>query len=413
MITRILLAPDAPGSAAVVAPAPAPVPNPAPAPVPAPSPAPSPTAADRWAAQDAEIDAALNPPAKPAPPAESSKPEVKPAATTPAKPAAVAPAKSAEVKPAAESPKQLREQYEATKREHAIATAEVTRLKDELAEARRAGEATSALTAELATAQKERDQLRQDLNIARYAPSEAVTAAQKELGRHANRAKAVISSLTVTDEAGNQSQASWDKFQKIFTTMDKGPAISAIKAMFGENSDVALQQYWKLDESSERVDAAETEDRKTWNDRVTKETAQRATQREGMTKMVSAVEKDIVAKNPAVFGDDPEDAEGNEMFKKGMQLAQEATDPAKFNAKTPQEQALIIAHSKYRIAAYPRLMLVNGRLKNELATLKAKLADLEGGNLPPETRPGGTEQAPKEKGWEEDFDAISGELQAR
>ena len=393
----ILRSPDAPAQVDKGAPpAPAPAPIPAPAPTPTPSPSPAPAADDKWGALDREIEEAAGPTVEP-PPAPA-KPD---ASAAPAKPDAAKPAPTAKPAPAApDGPKQLRERLAVVERERdefKSKVADVERLTKELSEARKAGESTAALAQELATAKQEREQARQDLARAQFTPSKEVQAMKKDLFATAESAKQLLETLEVkvgVDPATEQpimGPAKWDDFTGILTTMKPGPAMKLIRDQFGDNAQLVIQQYWDLKKASDKLYAAEKLDRETFSERVTRETANRETQVQGFKKMIETVESDLVTNNPAEYSEDPKDAEGNKFFQKGMALAQEVTESAKFNALSPQQRAIAIAHTKLKLANYPRLKWRVDRLSAENAKLKEENAALRGGTAPPTAKSGGGE----------------------
>lgn len=395
-----------------------PVAAPAPAPAAAPSPAPSAAPADHVARQDAEIDALLSTPEPPkaAEPAAVTPPPPKkePAVTTPpTKPAAQVPAK-----PKVEGIDVLRTERDRLKAEHATATADLTRLQSELAEARKNGEATGALTKQYAAAQKELEETRQELARARYTPSDKVKAAQGQLKNAANQARPVITSLEVTRDDGTTAPASWDEFQRLCTMTDAegkpahGAAIKAIKAMFGEDKDVAMAQYWKVSEALQGVESAETEDRKGFQERVQQATADTATKREQFQGLVKEIHNDIVSKNADLFGPDPTDTEGNELLAKGHQVANLLPGFKANDGLSVAQKAKVLATAYNRVAAWPRLVARMTKANATIAELRAKVAEYEGGAQPPQ-RPGGAEPAPKEEGWEDEFDKNAASFEAR
>jgi hypothetical protein len=399
MIARrlILYAPD---SAAVAAP-PAPAPKPAPAPPKAPlthvpesmrmPPSALPTApksdtpegADPWADLDKEVT--------PPKPAEATSPAApaKPADATPPKPA-VKPAEAAKTKSVVEAPAQLREAKARAEQLANEAQARVAELERRVADAELRGKDTEALSQRLAAAEKERDTAQQELRIARYAPSDEVKNAEAQYKRAGDSAKRIIEQLDVTNADGTTSKANWNEFRRLVMNDDRGAAIASLRERFGANADLAINKYLTLKDLEDNMEAVETEDRKGFNERVTKEQATRTMQREGFARMVDKVRTDMSTKN-AEFAESPDDEEANAIFKKGRELARMATSE-KFNSLTPTEKAVLVANVEMRAAAFPRLQFKYNRAMAQIDALKAENEELRNGTSPPSSRPGGSSE---------------------
>lgn len=412
MITRplMLLAPDSPAVAAPPAPA-----KPAAPAVPLsrvpeamkfPTPATTPTASepsgdgDPWAHMDA-------PPTAPPEPAQATAKPAKPA--EPAKAAATKPAEPIKPsKPAAEPPQtnaQLRAQYDTTKVERDSLNAEVASLRQQIAEAKKAGDSTVALAAELEAVKKERNGLNTELSIARYAPSDEVKAIQKELHATAQSAARMIQSLTVTDANGNETPARWDDFKKLVTTAEPGPAMAALRAQFGDNAQLAIQTYWDLKRISDRLDTASDEDRTGFQERVTRDTANRTAQQQQFDTNVARVEKELSDKNPGFLAPPADDEELSGAYKTGMDLANIVARPVRFAALSPAHQSIALARARLAVASLPMHQVMLRRKDDRIAALEKENSELRAGTSPETARPGGDSTGAKpEESFKEELD---------
>jgi hypothetical protein len=341
--------------------------------------------------------------AKPPEPAKPTEPIV-PRGTTPAKPVA-APAKSAIDDDARLAPSQLREAKKRAEDTARTAQARVTELEARMAAAEAKGLDNDTLSRRLAAVEKERDEAVKDLRIARYEPNDGVKAARKALNQAGATAKRIITSLTVTNADGSTAQADWGQFMTLATTLEPGPALKAIRERFGEDAQLAIQQYFEITKHTDALDSAEQEDRAGFNERVTKETATKTQQREGFAKMVNQVRSDMQSKNPE-FAPSPDDPEADAIFKKGMGLAKMATSE-QFHSLSPTEQAVVVANIEARAGAFPRLLFKFNRLQAKFDAMKAENDELRGGTLPPEQRPGGSEAPATEPAFDADFDEAA------
>jgi hypothetical protein len=360
---------------------------------------------DPWA----DVDNEVKPPAKPPEP-EPKAPE-KPA--EPPKPAA-APAKPATPPvPVVDDPDtklppaQLRAAKKAAELRAKTAETKLTEAEARLAAAESKGQNTDVLAQRLAAAEKERDAAQQELRIARYEPNDAVKAARKTLNQVGATAKRIITSLEVNTPDGGTAPADWNKFLTNATNLEPGPALKWIRETFGDNAQLAMNQYFELTKHTDILDTAEREDRDGFNDRVTRETATRTQAREGFGRMVTQVRTDIASKNPD-FAPSPDDPEADALFKKGRDIAQLATSE-QYNSLSPNQQAVLVANMELRAAAYPRMRYLLNKKDARIAALEAENAELRGGALPPEQRPGGVEHPSGEKTFEQDLEEASKE----
>lgn len=383
----ILLSPDAAVAEPAAPPAPAPTPIPPPAP---PSPASEPDAisADDMAAFDKGMgdlgtEAAKKdtrgPAPAPKPDAPPAKPDVKP--TPDAKPAPAPDSEWDDAKITKASPKELRDYAKKRAGEAAAARAEVAATQKRVADlegkitaAEAKGKDTTALSEQLTTALRERDEARTELRVARNEVSPEFKAKyETPFNEAAGEAQELVEQMQVTQADGTVRKASWKSdFADIYNS-DYINAKRKATELFGDEAPLIMQQYLdlhKLDKVRQKALLAEKANfPKLEQERVAK-AAQAAQAGEVLyTKAFEAIK----SKEPD-FQDVAGDSEGNALLKKGM----DEFSVVMRNDLTPVNKALATARAAHRAAAYPRLKSIIAKRDTEIAALKEQVTQLKG-----------------------------------
>ena len=387
----ILLSPDPAVAEAAAPPVSTPPPKPPPAP-PSPAPAePLPGDTDISPESMAEFDKGMGdlgtesakkdapaPPPKPgaAPPA---KPDVKP--TPDAKPASAPESEWDDAKITKASPKELRDYAKKRAGEAAAARAEVAATQKRVADlegkitaAEAKGKDTTALSEQLATAQRERDEARQEARILKNEASpEFKTKYETPFHEAAEDAKREVTQLAVTNEDGTTRRADWQKDFAPLYALEWSAAKQAAQAKFGDDAPIVMEHYrtlQKLDLVRQKALAAEKANYPKLEQERTAKAAQAAQAAEVMYGKAFAALKE---KEPD-FQESPDDTEGNALLKKGM----DEFSLVMRNDLTPVNKALATARVAHRAAAYPRLKSIIAKGQTRIAELEAQVASLKG-----------------------------------
>ena len=393
MLRRILFAPDAPAqpsgggsTPASAAPAAAATPAPVAAPTTDPKAASTPAAAaapvgdgeDEFLAEARKIggepDAAPKPDVTPTP-----QPGVKP------KPDATLNWKSA--------PEKFRVGYEKVQADLTAAQSELTSLRSKVAESGAKAPETAALVQERATLQKTIEDLRAEVRAYKQEAAPEFKAKYDEpFNRLAERAKTVVEKMTLTNDAGETSPASWQNFQQLYHT-DEANAEAAAVQLFGEHgAKTAMRYYYDLHRLDESRATALNEERSHWQEKQKAEQAQEAARREETQNLLTRISAEIAESVPE-YHNDPTDKDLTAARTKGLQL---------FDAepKTIQQSLMRAAHIRQIVGSFFAQKFAMNRLTQELATVKAeneKLRAVPGGQSRPAITP-----AEDDGEWNED-----------
>lgn len=296
-------------------------------------------------------------------------------------------------KPAAGGPKELRAELDRVKAENKAALDRVAEYERKIAEAEAKGRDTTALAEKLAAAEKKQAEMQAELRAAKREFSDEFKAKHEApFNAAAEYAKRDIEQLLVTEsnpETGEETQreAKWDDFVALYR-LPKGRAIAAAKGMFGgEQLGVVISHLTELQRLDwQKTQAAEAE-KSGWEAKDKEVAARAAQEREAVSDMWTKVNADLREKKPELFGDDPEDEEGNAILKKGYELV----DTALHNraAMTTQQRVVVDANIRNRAAAFSRERHRSRRLTAEMTELRAKLAEYESSKPSRTAKPGG------------------------
>lgn len=404
-IARPLLAPDGAVAAAPAASQPA-------AAAPAAEPA---KTDDPWA----DLDAAITPPKKP-----DAKPADKPADKAPDKPADVkpdpkakAPDKPTDTKPddrdgkTFTTPKALRDAHDRATGELKQARESIRTLETRIADYEKKGADTSKLTERLTALEKERDEAKATVRLLKFeASDEFKTKYEKPFKRAADRAKALIEGLqiTETDAAGEAKNriATWDDFAQLYN-MPKAKAIPLVNSLFGQAAPVVLGELLSLQKMDlDKQDALE-EERQQFGTRQAEEQAKEAKatkeqseQNETVQKLWIQLNKDGAEKNPEYFMPDPKDKKAAELLEKAFQLVD-----SKHNSEsmTLTQRVHLDAQIRLRAAGYSVALYRIAQRDEQISELKAQLEEALGSKPGDTQRPGGAAAPAKEQTFEEEL----------
>jgi hypothetical protein len=359
----------------------------APAPAAAPSPSPSPApAVDIKASPFAGLEAKAKP--EPAPVVEKAPEKV----VEKAPEAKALPTKEEKT---AKDPKWYREQHEKTTAEIKTRDEKIRTMESRLAEAERRGQDTTALTERLAALERERDEARAEARAAKQEVSpEFKDRWDKPFNQAADFAKNVIEGMTFTD-GENTRAAKWEDFVALYQ-MPINKAAQLARQVFGEDSQLVVQQLTELHRLDHQRANALQEEKATWKERETTEKAEQARRSEAYKNMVESVSSHLAESNPD-FKDAPGD-EGKEF--KGLRDEGYAIFDAK--PKTIQEAALKAAHVRHMVAAHYPLVRQRDQLREENASLKATIQEMKNGKPGPTSKKGESGGLP-EKSWVEEL----------
>lgn len=324
--------------------------------------------------------------AKPAEkPAEPAKKE------EPAKPA-VAPQK-----PVIEAPRVLRERLESANRELNTSKSELTALKAKIVDFEKRNIDTTAMNAKLEAREKEFNEIKAERDAAKYEKSdEFKTKFEAPFTKAVARAKDVIAAMVINDtntETGEvtQRKASWDDFADIYR-MSSAKAELEGKKLFGDNYMVVMRHLDKLRELDGNKAEALQEYQATATQRENERIVQQTQQKEKFNQAWELTNKDIIDKNPDIFGERKDDPDRNALFKESLSLVDQAFTGR--DKLTFQQQVEMDAHIRLRAAAYPCILRENAQMKAELDAIKEKQQKKDA-SKPGETRRSTSGEQPK------------------
>lgn len=368
-------APAKPAATAPPAPAPAPAKPAAPAAPAPPKPPETPTpSSDPFDELDARYEAEFKKEAEPeapkpgeAKPKEGEKPkDEKPSAEKPVVP-------KDEFKD--KTPKQLRErleQLQAERDENANKRAEAEKKIQEL---EKRGLDSTAATEKLAALEKERDELKGQLRVAKFEASDDFKKQyQAPFNEAAADAKNEVEQLQIAEQDdGNGNitparQATWKDFAEIYG-MDRVTARAVIKRAFGDDATLVMEHYDALKRLDRRQSAALEKEKAEWSENAKTEQANREKQHQFIAATYTKVSADISEKHAEFMKPDATKPEETELLTEGLKLVD--AKPQTLENKIVQD-----AQVRLRAGAYPRMRFIIDRLKTENAKLQQEIKEL-------------------------------------
>lgn len=379
--------------------APAPVPAPAPAPQSSPAPAApaAPTSSapthpsapsgqtsapakpeNPFAAIDkavAELDKARPTTTGKPPPGEAPKPA--PAASPAAKPEAPKPVPAPE----------LRKQYEQTKADLAAKEAQIAAYENRIKEFEARGKDTDALQARLKQLESELESKSGELRAYKFEASpEFKKNYEKPWLEAGSYALTLMQQLQVVDPTtGDQRQGTPDDFKRIYH-MPAGAAFGAAREMFGDASQMVMQQYFRVKELERTMSNALDEEKQQAVERNKADEGARIANTEKLKTTWHALNKEMAETEPE-YHDGPEEKEYADLREKGY---------AVFDHRPKSSEELMVknAHIRQRVAAFPVLQAKLARANQEIARLKSENEALNNPNPQPTRKPGGAQATP-------------------
>ena len=407
MQTRILLAPDSTAGAAAVAPkAPAAAPAPAAATTPAPAPKSAPEASGGEPDAFSDLDTKATAP-------KVKKPDAAPPKEGEAKPDPKStPAPEDKDAKTFQSPKALREAHERSKTELATVKATLAEKERILAEREKNGGDTTKLSEAIAAKEKRISELEGEIRNVKFEVSPEFKAKYEQpFNDAAEYGAEQINQMEVTDpETGTVRPASWDKDFAAIYQLPVGKALTVAKELFGDGAPIVMQHYHELHRKDRERSKAMEGEKANAKTREAEAIQNRTRNQEAAKVAWEKVNKDIVERNPDKFGDDPADAEGNELLKSGYALVDKAFDQGERGKMTMQQRITLDANIRHRAAGFSRQLHRANLLKQEVADLKAEIEKYRGGGPGPTARTAGGGGGGGEKEVSMKDDKIWGEL---
>lgn len=373
-------------------------PAPAAAPSASPTPAPAPATVSPFSKVDTQVRTATTP--KPEPEKATPKPgEVPKDTARDDKGKFVKPdAKPDAAKPEPKEPKELRTEYDRLKGEHKTLSETKLALERKITDFEARGQDATKLTAKLAELEKERDDLRGQLQASRFEASPQFKQTHEE---PFNQAVEVVKQeipgwqiVETNKETGEQHvvrAATFGDFKSIYA-MARPEARKMAAQWFGEDSTNVMSAYDQLHRLENTMNIALDGERKNWEKSHKEAETKHATDREQFRTLADRIEKDLLDGNSEWYGERPGDKEHNDLRMEGYAIVNS-------RPQTPQEAAVWWADIKHRAANFAPLQRAYALLKAENEALKAK----KNGELESEPgagrRPSETPAGAPDKDW--------------
>lgn len=412
MKTNILFAPDAATASAGAPPAAAPAPSSPPSSTPAvaaPSPAPAPSPGDGggkdpFADIDAKFkafDAKNGPPKKDAtaPNDKTAKPAIAPAKTADAPEKKVGAPGELNWNSA---PKQFRERKEKLEREFADAAKAKTDLELKLKEYETKGKDTEGLLSQIESERKEKEELMSQLRMLKQETTpEFKDKYDKPFDQQAEYAEQVVKGITKADG----TPFTWDKdFAALYHMPYAAARAKAIEELGQESAQTVMDEIRDLKKLDFNRQKALQEEKSKWAEKTKQDEANATEKRLRDDK--SRKEQNEKTKN--AFNKLNEELESSdERYKVApddkelSEARKEALDLILASPKDAQQAMVKNAHIMQRAAMFLPNQIKIARLEKQLSDLKSELE----GDKPPTggQKPGGDNNSPKEKSWEDEL----------
>lgn len=302
----------------------------------------------------------------------------------PAKPEKAAPTE----KPVA-LPKGFRDELEKTKAELKAKSDSAAKLEARIAEMEARGQDTTALTERLAQREKELEEIKGELYLAKSEVSPEFTEKwDKPFEKAAEYARNVIERLQVgaiveiddpnTGEKRREwrptEKANWEKhFVRLYHLAQDDPAgaLEQAEYFFGKGAPIVVQQLNELTRRDYERSMAREEEKKTWKEKVNAKQAEQIKEREAFQSASSKARADMLAKYADWYDEDPNDTEGNEILKKSRELINR-------QPRTFQERVSLMTRIRLDAESAVRERYRNQKLKAEVEELKSELEKYKG-----------------------------------
>jgi ribosomal protein L29 len=253
----------------------------------------------------------------------------------------------------------------------------VAEAKAKLQEAESRGKDSEKLTERLATLERERDEARRTAAMARMEKTpEFKEKWERPFNEAAEYARELITQFSV-ETAEGRKPADWEKDFGSVYNLPYEAAEERATALFGANrAPVVMRQYEELHKLERVASKAWEAEKGQYNQREQERVANAAKEQEAFKAAHKSTTDGWIRKYPDMYGDDPSDPKVAEIFKQGLEAVDEL----------PQTFAQMVAkrtRNRLDAAAAPRLRYELGKVRKELAAMKAKM---ENGAA---SRPGG------------------------
>lgn len=229
----------------------------------------------------------------------------------------------------------------------------------------------SNLAQELASAKKKLDEYENELRLTKFErSSEYKEKFQKPYETAVARAYREVKELIAYEpnpddpDTPRERAAVPQDFDEIYS-LPLGQASRLAKSRFGDSAVIVLQHRQAIRQLAEEAYAAIEEYKTKGNETESQSKAQQAQYDAAMQKMFTAATEGHAKRAPELFSERDGDSEGNDLLAKGRQFA-----GAVFGGNdglTPQQIAFRDGMAYNRLAAYPRLLRDNKKLKADLA----------------------------------------------
>lgn len=243
---------------------------------------------------------------------------------------------------------------------------------------------TAALTTTLAEKDKEIARLQSEIGTLNYRKNpDFVTKYQKPFTDAQNDAVEIIESLKVVtgQDADGKDVTRPASFEEDFLPLTslkgataaevRGRAREQLKKMFGADAPEAMAQWDRLRELSRKRNEALKEYSSKSGEIEAQERAKQVQQRENFKKASDIASNDLLEQHQELFGERPDDPEGNSIRQKGL----EYVDRLFFNSDklTPDEFVALSASARWRAGNFDRMRRDLSLAHDEIAELKARI----------------------------------------
>lgn len=244
----------------------------------------------------------------------------------------------------------------------------------EAARAPREDPEKQALAAEKERLVKAFDKAQEELRYAQYLRSDDYAKKfQEPFQQGLTDAYETVRELTIENaEDGTTRQAQPKDFDALLE-LPRGEAIRRAKAQFGDLADEVMSHVRNLTDIKKRAARASEEYRQKGEEINKERLAQQVQMRELQNKVWMQTNQELPRKYPELFGEDPNDKEGNEILAKGYLAVDKAHD-----ATLPLEDRIARqAYIRHRAAALGRELFRRKRAEAKVAELQAIIDEYE------------------------------------
>lgn len=311
------------------------------------------------------------------------------------------------------APKQLREAYQLTKKERDDLRTKIADLEKANSEGtkRQVDEATKALNEQIEKIKKDRDELDTKVKYLDFKQSsEWKEKYEAPLEQAKSEAADAIKGFQIRDVDGMREAT----LEDIYGLVKLPPLQAAQRAteLFGAGATEIMAHRRNLIDKAKAAANADQE----WSQKGATRAAEERKASEAFRERANRIYEDHLkaraTEMPALFGDDPEDKDGNSLLAKSNDLVELAFRqkglPEGLTAEEKQEYLTQAqAEVALRAKAFSRERLRVNRALKQVEELKAKLAKFEKSEPKDKTPESKEASADKERSWEAQIDAMT------